>query len=347
MSNGIDRRDFLKRTAAVSVGAALYGSAMAQETAPKTPGGDGMIWANLLHLGFNMWVDWDYPEGRENYTNASSTLRFDEPLWNDLVDKMAESGLNMVVIDLGEGVRYDSHPELAVEGSWEKPRVKEMLAKLRAKGLEPIPKMNFSATHDHWLGPFSRCLSTDAYYGACKDLIAEAVDLFDKPRFFHLGMDEETAQHQKRQLYTVIRQYDLWWKDFLFLVEQVEKGNSRPWIWSDYIWEHKDVFLKRMPKSVVQSNWYYGNSFDREKKGEERYVGAYHELAEAGYDQIPTGSNWSHPENFGMTVDYVTKNLPQEHILGFLQTPWKPTLEACRERHFAAIEQVRDAKAKV
>jgi hypothetical protein len=327
------------RTAAVSAGAALYGAASAQE-AKKDP----LIWANLLHLGFNMWVDWDYPEGRENYTNASKTLRFEQPLWDELIDKMAASGMNMVVIDLGEGVRYESHPELAVEGSWEPARLKAELAKVRAKGIEPIPKLNFSATHDTWMGPYSRCLSTDTYYGVCKDLIAEVVALFDKPRFFHLGMDEETAQHQKRQLYAVIRQYDLWWNDFLFLVKQVEDGGSRPWIWSDYIWEHKDVFLKRMPKSVVQSNWYYGTGFDKEK---ERYVAAYYDLAEAGYDQIPTGSNWSSPENFGMTVEYIRKNLPQEHILGFLQTPWKPTLAACRDRHIAAIEQVRDAKAKV
>lgn len=344
MSDRIARREFMKRTAALSVGAALAGTASAQDAPAQASGGKTMIWGNLLHLGFNMWVDWDYPEGRENYTNMSSTLRFDPPLWNDIIDEMAKSGLNLAVIDLGEGVRYESHPELAVEGSWEPAKLREELAKLRAKGIEPIPKLNFSATHDAWLGPYSRCLSTDTYYKVCRDVIQEAIALFDKPRFFHLGMDEETAEHQRRQLYAVIRQHDLWWHDFLFLVEQVESAGSRPWIWSDYIWEHKDAFLKRMPKSVVQSNWYYSTGFDKEK---ERYVQAYHDLAEAGYDQIPTGSNWSSPENFGMTVEYIRKNIPQDHLLGFLQTPWKPTLEACRQRHMEAIAQVRDAKAKM
>lgn len=302
-----------------------------------------MIWANLLHLGYNMWCDWDNPENKTPYINKSDRLRFDQALWDELIAGMAEAGFNLVVIDLGEGVRYESHPELAVEGSWEPSKLREELAKIRAKGLEPIPKMDFSATHDIWLGPYSRRLSTDEYYGVCRDLIAEAAALFDKPRFFHLGMDEETAGHQKNYRYAVIRQYDLWWHDFLFLVDQVETAGARPWIWSDYIWEHKDEFLKRMPKSVVQSNWYYGTKFDKS----ERSVEAYHDLAEAGYDQIPTGSNWSDAANFGMTVDYLVNVIPPERLLGFLQTPWKPTMPDCRDRHLQAIEKVREAKEKL
>ena len=41
-----------------------------------------------------------------------------------------------------------------------------------------------------------------------------------------------------------------------------------------------------MPKSVLQSNWYYGAEFS-EKIG---YVKAYLDLEEYGYDQVPTGS---------------------------------------------------------
>ena len=65
--------------------------------------------------------------------------------------------------------------------------LKEELKKLRDAGLEPIPKLNFSTAHDTWLGPYSRCVSTPTYYKACEDLIEEVVELFDKPRFFHLG----------------------------------------------------------------------------------------------------------------------------------------------------------------
>ena len=132
---------------------------------------------------------------------------------------------------------------------------------MRKLGLEPIPKMNFSATHDTWLGTYHRQVSTPAYYKVCEDLVDEVIRLFDKPRFFHLGYDEETAECQQSFAYTVVRQYDLWWHDFEFFVKQVERRGVRPWIWSDYGWKHGDEFLKRMPKSVLQSNWYYGLDF--------------------------------------------------------------------------------------
>ncbi len=46
---------------------------------------------------------------------------------------------------------------------------------------------------------------------------------FDQPRLFHLGLDEETYSHQSYQKHIVVRQGDAWWKDFYFLVEEVEK----------------------------------------------------------------------------------------------------------------------------
>lgn len=308
----------------------------------------GKIWANLLHLGYNMWRDRDIPErGKDDHTCARPFLRFDTKLWDDLLKKMVDVGMNMVVIDLGEGVKYKTHPEIAVRNSWTGKRLRNELSRIRQMGLEPIPKLNFSTCHDTWLGNYHRCVSTDTYYKVCKDLIAEVIDLFDKPRFFHLGMDEETASHQRYHAYAVLRQYDLWWHDLYFYFEQVERKGVRPWIWSDYVWNNTDVFykerliwnnaemfFKKMPRSAVQSNWYYSAQFDEKIN----YVKAYLDLEAHGYDQIPTGSNWSCPENFGKTVAYCRKYITPQRLLGFLQTPWKPTLKECRQHHIQAIE---------
>lgn len=300
-----------------------------------------MIWAILMHLSYNMWADRDAPEWGLEHISARPYLRFDESLWNDLLPKMVEAGINMVVLDLGDGVRYASHPETAVAGAWTPDRLKAELAKLRGMGLEPIPKLNFSACHDAWLGPYARMVSTGTYYAVCRDLIAEAIDLFDHPRFFHLGMDEETAEHQRYYEYLVVRQYDLWWHDLYFYVDQVERGNSRPWVWSDYLWHHPEDFFKKMPRSVLQSNWYYGTDFGSEVV----YAKAYADLEAHGYDQIPTGSNWTAPENLPLTVRHCRQVIAPERLKGFLQTVWKPTLEVCRQRHVEAIELVRQAKA--
>ena len=301
-----------------------------------------LIWGNLLHLSYNMWADWEWsPDGKHPYNASNPFLRFDDGLWNDLLTAMSEGGLNMVVIDLGDGVQYQSHPEIAVEGAWTTRRLRDELAKMRAMGLEPIPKLNFSTCHDQWLGKYSRMVSTPEYYAVCRDLIAEVIELFDTPRFFHLGMDEEEQKHQRNFEYVVLRQYDLWWRDFFFFILQVESKGVRPWIWSDYVWEHPELFYARMPKSVLQSNWYYGASFD-ESLGP---VKAYLELDAAGHDQIPTLSNWTNATNVGDTVTFSRKHFAPERLKGFLLAPWRPTLEACRPIHMAAIGQLAKAKA--
>jgi hypothetical protein len=261
---------------------------------------------------------------------------------------MATVGMNMVVIDLGDGIQYESHPEIAVKNAWTPAKLKTELAKARKLGLEPIPKLNFATTHDIWLKEYSRMVSTDIYYGVCKDLIEEVSILFDKPRFFHLGMDEELASYQVRQDYAVVRQNDLWWGDLYFYMGEVEKNGIRPWVWSDYAWHKPDVFFRKMPKSVLQSNWYYGSVFDlnKLKDANKAYVKLYNDLETYGYDQVPTGSNHSVPENFESTVDYCKKVVDPSRLSGFMTAPWRPTLAPCLDRHKEAISQVASAMKK-
>ena len=141
------------------------------------------VWGNLLHLSYNMWCDRDYPDARE-YIVMQDHLRFDRSLWNDLVQQMAEVGMNLVAIDLGDGVRWESHPEIAVEGAWSREELKQELSRLRGLGLEPIPKLNFSTAHDAWMKEYSRMVSTPKYYEVCAHLIEEVIDLFDRPRLW-------------------------------------------------------------------------------------------------------------------------------------------------------------------
>lgn len=303
-----------------------------------------LIWGNLLHLGFNMWVDrpvkcWGGPMPEiKDWVTASDRLRFDRKLWDDLLQQMARAKMNCIVIDLGEGVRYDSHPELGVKGSWKPAQLKEELARIRSLGMEPIPKLNFSTAHDTWLGVYSRMISTPKYYEVCSELISEVVDIFGNPRFFHLGYDEETTYNQEGCEISIVRQYELWWHDLEFFTGEVARHGVRPWIWADYAWNHPD-FIGRASKQIVMSNWYYGTDFGKTNKR----VDTYRDLDDAGYEQIPTGSNWSAPENFQLTVEHARRVIAPPRLLGFLQTPWLPTLEICRAHHENAIRQVGQA----
>lgn len=316
-----------------------------------------MIWANLLHLSYNMWCD--RKVARRPEIDARPEMRYDVELGRNLFRRMAEAGMNMVVLDIGDAIQFQSHPEISVPGAWTHEQLRAELATMRGLGLEPIPKLNFSASHDTWMGEYARMVSTAKYYEVCRHLIEEVTALFDTPRFFHIGMDEEDAAHQKEYEYVVIRQHDLWWRDLQFYVSEVERHGVRAWMWADYVWNHEEAFFKRMPKTVVQSNWYYGEQFcwdspewDDELDPEgRRHVQAYLKLAEHGYDQIPTCSNWTVPpenshaaKNTERTVEFCRQHIAPQNLLGFMTAPWHPTLEAYRGPHEWAVDQVAAAK---
>jgi hypothetical protein len=360
----LDRRALLKAGAGAALTAALPTWLRADETSAKSATepttkiatepatraafkGDAkkLIWGNLLHLSRNMWCDWDNPKARGDIANYSPDFRFDEKLWDELLPAMADAGMNLLVLDLGDAVQYESHPEIAIKNAWSTNRLKTELARLRKLGIEPIPKLNFSTTHDAWLGPYRHMVSSDKYYAVVRELVAEVCSLFDKPRFFHLGMDEEFPgiQEQSGYRYILARQGELWWHDFLSLVGEVQKHGSRAWIWSDYFEDHPEDFLKHMPKSVLQSFWYYHSDFS-EKRGKAK---VYRALAQNGYDSIPTSGNYYGPEHFGLTVDYCSTALPPERLMGFLHTSWKPTQLPYRHLHLQAIAQVKAAREKL
>ena len=97
------RRDFLKGAAASAASAMLGGcanripSGAARMTPPK------FMWAYLAHFGVKMW------ESRLHYTD----LKVDDSMWKSLTERAAKVGVNVFVIDLGEGMVFPSHPELA------------------------------------------------------------------------------------------------------------------------------------------------------------------------------------------------------------------------------------------
>ena len=60
-----------------------------------------MIWANLLHLGYNMWEDRDESTRPDlEFRRARPYLRCDRNLWRDLTQQMADAGMNMIVMHI-------------------------------------------------------------------------------------------------------------------------------------------------------------------------------------------------------------------------------------------------------
>ena len=299
-----------------------------------------LVWGCLIHLSFNMWEEYIWP-GRP-FRGYRPDLELSEPLWNDAIEQMGKSGVNMVVIDLGDAVRYQRHPEIAVNGAWSVARLKQELQRIRSLGIDPIPKLNFSAGHDTWMKEYSKMVSTDEYYRFCSDMIAEVCSIFDRPRLFHIGMDEEGYNMQRTYKHVVVRKNEAWWHDFMFLVKECERHHARAWLWPDYmLWHQPDQFFSKMPKSVLQSNWYYDEEFNPEWDMVRQYI----DLEKHDYDQIPTGSyHFENPKSIGNTVAFAEKYISRGQLKGLLQTWWKPTIEENRERILKGIALIGEAR---
>ncbi len=285
-----------------------------------------LMWASLIHLSPNWAYDAhdSHCEGTRAWeVPGSPKLLFDRRVWDDNITRLKDNGTNTLIIDLGDGVVYDSHPEIALEGAWTKDELRQEIHRLQGMGFELIPKMNFSTCHDVWLGEYAKMISTDTYYGVCYDLIDEMCELF-QPRFFHIGFDEEEFEGQQRYNYAVMRQHDLWWEDLYRFVGRVERNNVRTMMWSDYARERPDEYVRKCPKTVVQCNWYYFLQFSKRLSHTNFIRVRPFELFEKhGFDQLPGGSSCYFRDNFKMLVDYCKDRISPEHLLGFLQTSWE------------------------
>ena len=326
-----------------------------------------MIWSLFVNLGDNMW--WKKHE----------VLRFEEEAWEKIVAAAVENGFNNIVLDLGEGVQYGSHPELAKPGSWSRERVRKEVKRLKDLGIALVPKLNFSATHHLWLGDYRRMLGLPKYYEVCRDLIYEVYDLFDQPEYIHLGMDEEGDDQFFGQLDLVAyRRGELLWHDLQFLLDCVRDKGATPWIWGDICLEYPDEFRKRIAKgSVLLSPWNYNalkeehyTLLDPETPRHAKYFTQepYKSLhfkyleedpfcvrfmeqavpaARDGYGIVPCASLcFGCDYNPDDTVEYFMKNTPKEQMVGFMTAPWRATKVEYVPEFIRNMEMLKKAREK-
>ena len=351
----VTRRNFLG-TAALAAGGMVGGCTTVGSAVAS--GNKDFMWSALLHLGSNMWDDFEVgpddwakseeeekvrpnpygPSGRRR-SMYHSYLRCHDDIWRKTVDHAAAEGMNAVFIDIGEGMAYPSHPELAVPGTWSVEKMQKELARMRALGLEPLPKLNFSTCHDSWLKQYHRMVSTPKYYQVVADVIRDTCEIFGSPRLFHIGYDEEMPIAMFNNFHAVSRQGDLWWHDLFYTIGQVEKNGSRAVMWSDAIWIGRKEYIKRMSKGVLQSNWYYRSDFSEkklkwnsefEKKGgwgeTVNGAAAFMELEKAGFDQLPCASNWAEDACADAVVKYCKEHIDPSRLKGFCMAPWEMSI---------------------
>ncbi len=209
---------------------------------------NSMMFSVLLPLGSKMRSGENCPP----CPSCGNAATDEGGAWRSVTDSLASYGFNSVLIDVGDAVEYESHPEVSGANAWSKEAFKKELDRIRKLGLTPYPKLNFSAAHDDWLKVYSRMPGTDLYRKVAADLMKEVYELFSKPKFFHLGMDEETPLSQQHLQFSCVRRNGVLWKDMFHLFHTCESLGSMPWIWSDSYQTHPQEFFYNMPKSVLQ-----------------------------------------------------------------------------------------------
>ena len=175
------------------------------------------MFAMLIHLCNHMWPDYDsvkwigvsQEEKDANYDN----LKIDWELFGGFIDYLKGAGVNTLLIDVGDAVEFDRHPDLNIKNGLTKDECKKLLDYIRSKGITPYPKLNYSGGHDAWLKHYSNMIGTPEYYQVCADCIDEICEVFGNPGLFHLGLDEEAYTNQRSMGIATMRKADIFWRD--------------------------------------------------------------------------------------------------------------------------------------
>ena len=300
-----------------------------------------------------------------NETKATDLYEhFEEEAWEALISKLSSYGIDTVLLDVCDAVEYKSHPEISLKNAWSRERVKKELARFREMGITVIPKMNFSARHDIWLGRYERMLSTPEYYEVCRDLIKELYEIFEHPEYIHIGMDEEDDEHYYGNGELVIyRRKNLFFKDLRFLMDVVKETGAKPWIWMDPLFVDAEKYKAEIGNDALISPWYYYGLYPEHFKPieelKEHFLATYEDfkrlgmtyaedhpfyvefrekilpLAEdAGYEYFPCASryfeSWKNAEDL---VRYFKEGVKAEKLHGFMTAPWMPVTMKCLETY--------------
>jgi len=295
-----------------------------------------MIWAYLVHLSNHWWDDpLSAPRGPYMDPAWKDDNDIDMDVWDQVMQALGTYQFNTVIIDVCDAVQYDSHPEISAPDAWSKDFMKKKLDEIRALGITPIPKLNFSTCHDAWMKEYGRMVSTPKYYQVVADVIREVCEVFDYPRYFHLGMDEETDKNQNYCDIAVIRHMDMWVHDLHFMVSECAKHGARPIIWGDMIRRYPELFEKQVSREILMAPWYYGRFYHPWEEATIDPMAHYgpnffRRYEKLGFDQLLTCSTLNYKRNPQQTMGFAKNEMDPAKVKGFLTACWQPVASRVR-----------------
>ncbi|CAN5385777.1 hypothetical protein BH09SUM1_BH09SUM1_03530 [soil metagenome] len=256
------RREFLKGAALIAGGALLSGGLPAGAQPAEAPAaaapssGPLSVRAYLMHIT-HYDPAWEKKKDTEEKFSIAAAIK--------VLDALKAAGMNMLIVDIEDGVEYASHPEMKKHYSVPIADLKTLSMEAASRGLLFVPKLNFSKSgrnlHDKWMTPHwdleNFLAKGPDYWPVAEDVIAEIVETTKPTKFFHIGMDEDHHRSLNQYVTDINRLHGI-----------LTKHNLRPIVWNDTCYEGRNVIAEvhadkmraaepRLPKDIVHLTWDY------------------------------------------------------------------------------------------
>ena len=203
--------------------------------------------------------------------NSKSKISVDS--WVRFLRRAVSRGrYNTIVLDLSNGYRWASHPELARPNAWTRKEVLKLVEAARELGIEVIPGLA-QPGHAEWITAKHPHLAEDgASYMLCtrhpdtrtllSELMSELIDVFDQPRYLHIGHDEMWWRTQRKHedqrcpRCSGSPRWQLVLDDLLWHHEWLKQRGVKPMLWSDMLvkgWHGKNGAIYRAADAIPEA----------------------------------------------------------------------------------------------
>lgn len=256
---------------------------------------------------------------------------FDSAVGAAVIEALRGHGFNALVVSIGDGVVYQSHPELRKPYSVPMAVLHALAAQARAAGLEFIPKFNFSMSaincHNDWIRVPGQTWWDDldhdeAYYAKAFALIDEVLAACGGASRLHIGMDEDHNRSHAQYVATIKA-----------LRQRLKQRGLRTIMWSDAAipYPNGQVYVEKAlaaiahcPKDVVQVLWDYRGTPARAAK----------RIVDAGFE-LWGAPGWSDAKQ----VEGYVRLCRRLGATGLLMTRWIKCVEENRQELLDCIHR--------
>ncbi len=214
----------------------------------------------------------------------------DVRFFNDYVFRgMARQKLNKLVFIIGEGMEFDSHPELRAPQAWSKDELRALIDFARDNYIEVIPLVTVLG-HANWFAirhpelkepghdPNIACVRLPETNQLIADVFDEVIELF-QPKTFHIGMDEcwwktLSLPEEERCPRCTGHWADIVAEQAAFFRNYLAERGIRAMMWGDMLLPehnggapyHAARALERIPKDMMIANWSWSLAPDSSKR---------------------------------------------------------------------------------